>query len=115
MQADWWDLWDDESGFNLTEFERAYTKLRPKESPTRRYLRLLRSHRLLRCLETNVFPLAKRDGHVSEDEAQLDLLAMVPVLSEHQRCRRTRRSGPRMDEATYSSFLVVFACGRWRT
>lgn len=72
--GNWRTWWDKKHGFDLTEFEKAYTEERPRASPTRLYLRRLRSHRLLRCLETNVFPREKPDGHAPDDKPQLDLL-----------------------------------------
>jgi hypothetical protein len=75
MHTDWWTWWpNDKDGFNLSKFESDYDKQRPKTSPTRRYLRLLRSHRMLSFLETNVFSLEKPDGHERNDKPQLELL-----------------------------------------
>ncbi len=83
MGTDWWSFWDDEKGFDLGKFERAYEEARLAVgkraiSNTRLRLRRLRSHGL-RCLETNLFKNERLGGHgdgISSSE-------LLPVLVEH--------------------------------
>jgi hypothetical protein len=67
MNSDWWDFWDDENGFNLSKFEKAYQEARqaddkPPISPTRLRLKRLRSNGL-KCFETNFFSNEQLGGH----------------------------------------------------
>lgn len=66
MNTDWWSFWNDETGFNLRQFEQAYVRERlaagkREKSNTRLRLDRLRSHGL-RCLETNIFSNERLNG-----------------------------------------------------
>jgi hypothetical protein len=67
MNNNWWDFWDDETGFDFARFEQAYEKKRRDHglspiSQTRRRLKRLRSNGL-KCLETNVYSNERLGGY----------------------------------------------------